>query len=380
MKKLVRLAVTVCFALSIYSGTGKAADATSPTAPAASSGDTYRAPVALDPALSHYASDDEKVIDDGYVVPTFKNLSKLYWVLAMFDLGDNQAIDGYLMINQCDMYTKYFNSDFELEGLREATRQSIQKGLTKFPMKFEIMIPVGLDRYNIGTEKFALDPRSQFLSARRLEIAVNSDFGVICNNEVDVPKYPRNFILSLSRPLTVTDVPVDPEIAQVFIEQQDKEAPTHGYRGALSKFSRVAYLRLTVKMNQFKGYSKPDTNTPSLAEVFGTIDGFEMYGDRDKTLLMFNQKMEQERVAKRASQRSISMPNGQLIESKDVDAGGNVIMMSSSGAAINKASPETGQMEVPRFDIPSAAAPAPAKAPQATTPGSATPTPAPAAK
>jgi hypothetical protein len=381
VKKFAILAVSLCFALSMFAHQGYAADpaAASATALQPSQGDTYKSPTELDPKLSHYAYEDENDVGDGYAIPTFKNLSKLYWALAMFDLGDNQAIDSYLMINQCDIYTKFFNSDFELEGLREATRQSIQQGLTKFPMKFEIMIPVGLDRYNIGTEKFALDPRSQFIGARRLEIAVNSDFGAICNGEVDVPKYPRNFILSLSRPLTVTDIPVDPEVAQVYIEQADKEAATHGYRGALSKFSRVAYLRLTVKMNQFKGYSKPDTNTPSLAEVFGTIDGFEMYGDRDKTLLMFNQKLEKERVAKRASQRGVAVPEGQFMESKDVDAGGNVINMSSAKATINKASPETGQIEAPRFDIPSAALPAtpPAATPQGKAPAPA-PQPAPA--
>ena len=367
MKKFVGLAVSLFCILNMNTGLAKAAE---PSV----QGDTYKGAAVADPNLSHFASDDETVINDGYVVPTLKNLSKLYWALAMFDLSDNQAVDGYLMINQCDIYKKFFRSDFELESLREATRQSIQGNMTKFPMKFEIMIPVGLDRYNIGTEKFALDPRSQFLGARRLEIAVNSRFGNICGI-LDIPKYPRNFILSLSRPLTVTDIPVDPEVAQVFIEQQDNEAPTHVFRSVISKYSRVAYLRVTVSMNQFKGYSKPDNITPSMAEIFGTIDGFEMYGDRDKTLLMFNQKMEQARVARRATERAVAMPNGQLIESKDVDAAGNVINMSSAaiGATINKASPETGQMEAPRFDIPSAA-------PQAPAPVQPKPAPAPAAK
>ncbi|MDB5490829.1 MAG: hypothetical protein JWO78_678 [Micavibrio sp.] len=356
MKKFLKLAVILFCALSLYSGSVKA-QGTPPVKPA-SAGDTYIPPVDKDNKITHYATDDETVIDDGYAVPTYKNLSKLYWALAMFDLADNDAIDGFLIINQCDMFAKFFNSDFELESLREATRQSIQKNMIHFPMKFEIMIPVGLDRYNIGTEKFAIDPRSQFLGSRRLEVAVNSDFGAVCNSILNVNKYPRNFILSLSRPLTVTDVPVDPEVAQFHIEQQEKEAPTHGYRGMLSKYNRVAYLRLTVSMNQFKGYTKPDANSSPLAEVFATIDGFEMYGDRDKTLLMYNQKMEEERVAKRAKSRSVSVPQGQLIESKDVDAGGNVILMSSAKNTINKASPETGAEETMRFDMPSSQAPA----------------------
>lgn len=350
MKKLTQLAAILFFAVSVMPGVAYAAD------PAPPQDETYKAPTETDSKLSHYASDDETDMGDGYVVPTFKNLSKLYWVLAMFDLGDNRAVDSYLMINQCDMYKKYFNNDFELEGLREATRQSIQKGMAGFPTKFEIMMPVGLDRYNIGTEKFMLDPRSQFISVRRLEVAVNSDYSEVCGLQ-DMPKYPRNFILSFNRPLTVTEIPVDPEVAQAYIEQQDKESSTHPYRWELSKFYRVAYLRFTVTMNRFKGYAKPDSNTPARAEIFGTIDGFEMYGDRDKTLLMFNQKMEKDRLAKRAGLRSVAVPKGQLIESAGTSGGGNA----NNPGSINRVSPETGQVEAPRFDIPSSIpAPAPA--------------------
>lgn len=307
--------------------------------------------VTRDENLNRYASDADNVINDGYAVPTFKNLSKMYWALAMFDLEDNQAIDNYLWINECELYLKYFRSDFELEGLRAATRASINKNLASFPTKFEIMIPVGLDRYNTGTERFMLDPGSQFLGSKRLEIAVNSDLEPVCNNKsATIPKYPKNFILSLSRPFIVTELPVPPEVAQFYIEQSEKELPTRKYRYALSKFGRVAYLRLKVTMTQFKSYVSTDALT-TMADVFGTIDGFEMYADRDKTLLLFNDEMANKQKENKKQNQAIQLPenNVQLIESQDDQS---VQQRERANATKNRnISPETGSVEK-RFDIP----------------------------
>ncbi|MGZ9097860.1 MAG: DUF4852 domain-containing protein [Micavibrio sp.] len=249
--------------------------------------------------LNKYASDDDLEIKDGYGIPTFKNLSKLYWALAMFDLGDDVAIDNYLMINECDLYRKYFSSDFEFESLRAATKETIVKNMASFPVKFEIMIPVGLDRYDTGTEKFKLDPRSHFIGSKRLEVYVNDVGAFVCGkNRSDIPGYPKNFILTLSRPFTLTEVPVPPELAQFYIEESQKLAQKYSYRYTISKHGRVAYVRLKVTMNQFRGYSKQTGQAP-MADIFGTIDGFDLYADRDKTLLLYSQIAEAKKVYRR---------------------------------------------------------------------------------
>jgi hypothetical protein len=249
--------------------------------------------------LNKFASEDDLEIKDGYGIPTFKNLSKLYWALAMFDLGDDVAIDNYLMINECDLYRKYFSSDFEFESLRAATKETIVKNMASFPVKFEIMIPVGLDRYDTGTEKFKLDPRSHFIGSKRLEVYVNDVGAYVCGkNRSDIPGYPKNFILSLSRPFTLTEVPVAPELAQFYIEESQRLAQKYTYRYSISKHGRVAYIRLKVTLNQFRGYSKKTGQAP-MADIFGTIDGFDLYADRDKTLLLYSQAAEAKKVYRR---------------------------------------------------------------------------------
>lgn len=242
--------------------------------------------------LNSYTTDDELALDDGYAVPTFKNLSKLYWALAMFDLGDDKAIDNFLRINECEMFMKYFGSDFELVSLRAATKESIVKNMASYPVKFEVVIPIGIDRYDMGTERFKLDIRTDFINAKRLEMVVNETTRPVCGKgrvaTGPIPGYPKNFILSLSRPFTLTEIPVKPEVAQLYIEEARKFSEKIPETANFSKYGRIAFLRLKVTMNQFRGYV-PYMNTELLADVFGTIDGYEIYGNREKTFLLYTQ-------------------------------------------------------------------------------------------
>ncbi|HEY8190372.1 MAG TPA: DUF4852 domain-containing protein, partial [Micavibrio sp.] len=142
----------------------------------------------------------EGATHDEYLKPTYERLSKLYWALAMYELSDDEAIDGYLAINECPLYRKYYDRDFELDDLRQATRESILKNLAFFPSKFEILMPIALDRYDLGKERFGLDSKSFFLSAKRLDVSQILATNLICNSTSPPIKYSQHFIVSFNAP------------------------------------------------------------------------------------------------------------------------------------------------------------------------------------
>lgn len=250
--------------------------------------------------LNQYASEDDYVIKDGYVAPTYQRLSKLYWALAIFDLGNDAAIDRYLMVNECELYSKYYNSDFELIDLRAATRQSIMQNMASFDKQFEIVIPLGLDRYDIGSEKFKLDPDSAYLGVKRLEVNPNNESTEVCHRASNIPGYPKNFVLSLSRPFLLTEIPMPPEVAQAYIEESQRlsEMRQNNYRFHISKFGRVAFLRLKVSIVQFRDYYQMPNRAP-LADLFGTIDGYEIYADREKKFLLYKTEARKDHILTR---------------------------------------------------------------------------------
>src|SRR5690606_10052431 len=87
----------------------------------------------------------------------------------------------------------------------------------------------------------------------------------------------------------LTDIPVTPEMAQIFIEESQKSSQIRPYYYDYSTFGRLAFLRLKVTMHQFKDMVNR-SNAPTVPEIFGTIDGFEVYGDRNKEFLLYKQK------------------------------------------------------------------------------------------
>lgn len=281
--------------------------------------------------LTEYLVTDDLVSEDGYERATYERLSKLYWALAMFDLKDNQAIDQYLMINECDLYMKFYNDDLALEDLRNVTRDSIVHNLIKATRTYEIVMPVGLDRYNKGTRRFRIDPSSTFVGTKKLEVTLNTLPRRICGKQGPLQKYPWNFIVAFSRPFTLTEIPLPPEQAQELIDytKEEFEKGVNGklfqYRG-LSEFSRIVFLRLKITMSQFKEFGK-NYGDETVPVIFATIDGFQIYGDVEKTKLLYDQEEENRKKMDRLKyntegreQIRQKIPQGQLLESKKEDS------------------------------------------------------------
>lgn len=279
-----------------------------------------------------YLVTDDLVSEDGYERATYERLSKLYWALAMFDLKDNQAIDQYLMINECDLYMKFYNDDLALEDLRNVTRDSIVHNLSKAPRTYEIVMPVGLDRYDKGTRRFKINPTSVFVGTKKLEVTLNTLPRMICEKQGPLTKYAWNFILAFSRPFTLTEIPLPPEQAQNLFDIA-KEEFDKGVGGKffeyrdLSQFRRIVFLRLKVTMTQFKGMGR-NYSDETVPIIFATIDGFQVYGDIERTRLLYDQEEENRKKMERLKNETASkedhrkmMPQeGQLLESKDKDS------------------------------------------------------------
>jgi len=288
-------------------------------------------PSMAEPGRSAYFDYEEGESTDEYLKPTYKRLSQLYWALAMYELSDTEAIDGYLYINECELYHSYLDKDFELSDLRQATRESLMKNLAFFPTKFEIIMPVGLDRYDTGKEQFSLDPGSYFLSSKRLEVSQLSNAELVCQNGTMRRKYPNHFILEFAAPFSLTDFHVSPEVAEMYlasIEKKNlkgvipKDFSYFGYNAysKLSKFNRVVFLRLKVTITQFKKYES-NYNQEMVPAMFAVIDGFDIYADVEKTLPLYIDSFSKDDDNKyhgRGKAR-MTIPDGQLIPEPESD-------------------------------------------------------------
>ncbi len=271
---------------------------------------------------------DEDEHGDGYIKPTYERLSQLYWALAMMDMEDKEAIDGYLKLHECDLYKQFYSRDFELEELRAVTRDSIMRNLAGFPTQFEIFMPVGLDRYNRETGVFLIADGSKFIEAKKLEVSRNTRYRSICGESV-IPKYPRNFILYFNRPFSLTKIPMSPDTAREIIDFADEDRKK-GIKGKyyefryLSEFGRIVFLRIQVTMTQYKEMSR-NYSDEWVPIIFATIDGYQIFSDKERMHMIYDRELEIKRKMKKlkdaadGNTKNIVLPEGPLLKESEFE-------------------------------------------------------------
>jgi hypothetical protein len=251
--------------------------------------------ILVSPALSEEMTDYEKRVfnnpwedetglsfeDDGFVEPTFFNLSKAYWALGKFDTSDDEAIDNFLMITECDLYQKYFFNDFEWASIHEATRASIVHNMSSYPTKFEILKPLNLDRYDPENQVFIIKEEDVMEGSRKFDVNKNNETQIICDHQHIIKDYPRNIVLILNRPINLRSFHVPPELAELYLEEARAYYEHMPHYLKTRKYEKIAYLRLKVSLFQYKetvramsGYDR--------AVVYGRLEGIEIYADYKK--------------------------------------------------------------------------------------------------
>ena len=160
-----------------------------------------------------------------YEKPTMKFLSNLFWSLGWADLENNEHIDHYLRITECEIYRKFVSSEFEMKEIRDATRKFIVDNRSDFPTRVELVQELALRDYDMKRRAFKIDPRYQIQSIRRFELITKDDYlNGICGarGASSISTFPLGLVLEFSRPFTLTYVPAPPEVALEYIDEKDK--------------------------------------------------------------------------------------------------------------------------------------------------------------
>ena len=283
------------------------------------------------------ASDSPLGAVDSYVAPEYSNLAKAYWSIGKFNLNNDAAIDNFLRITECDLYNAYYHNEFEWGKIREMTRQSIQANMHKFPTQFEVMQPVYIGDYDIDKGEFAVDPESLMSSVRKIDVAYNSKESICGSKGQEIEEYPRNIMVYLNRPVVFVRLPMPRELAEVFINYADREKGRLPMDLRRKSGIRTAFLRLKVRLVQYKDTVRVAANAPVRVLVLTQLEGIEVYADAAKTQLLFRQDIatkklrRMKRLKKEAAGENSSSPE---------DSQGQQGAGGDSGAPASEPAPE----------------------------------------
>lgn len=276
-----------------------------PVGQARASGDPSSAPVGIPQAIPQddgavggvvpYVKDPDKPKEENehYEFPTFENLSRLYWTLGILDPEKNaQAIDNFVRIHDCQVYLDYYRDDFEWRKIRAITKEKIVKERGDWPVRFELLIPVELGRYDFAKKEFPV--LSEFLKegARRITTGYNSMQDPVCDTRaMKIPDYPRDIVLNLSRPILIESIPMDPDLAQDYLIRT-KILNAEAYRDRDDavrerRYERMAFLRLRVRLIKFMEFMKAGDRGEMYPLIFSSVESFDVFEDQDMKKVLY---------------------------------------------------------------------------------------------
>jgi len=261
--------------------------------------------VLVGPVSSSHAKESKKHII--YETPTLKSLSQLYWALSKFNPVKDSDIDNFLFINECNLYKDYSENEFEWNDIRKSARTFLEGSKKEFPTHFEFVQPLRFAEYDLEKKAFDVWAPYKIEGIRRFEVLAEDIFQEVCDKPYShhVAGYPKGLYVELNRPFTINTIPVDPAVAEAYIREQIEEGRAQGVRirnkDDLYK-SRDAYL--VMKMRVFSYKEDLQNKEYKLSKVLAVLEGYEIYGDRDRQLLMFSENF---RRKKERSKMEIEM-------------------------------------------------------------------------
>lgn len=227
--------------------------------------------------------------EDKYVRGTVSNLSKLYWKLGALDTSNKVAVDNFLRINECDIYSSFYTDDFQWSEVRAAATKMIKEEIESFPNKFQFTFPIDLGRYDMKRQGFPLVSGTRIRDLRRVQITGNSMSSKVCGESGVIPFYPKNIIMILNRPLTFDFLQLDEHVAQAFIVRRKYDEADMNARDSQLNYNRIAFIQLRVSISHFQGIqSAGGATNEELAVVYGKIDTINVFEDRAHTRLLKN--------------------------------------------------------------------------------------------
>lgn len=226
----------------------------------------------------------EAVLAQPYVEINFENISRTMWSMNALSVYDDQAVDNFLKITECDLYGRFYLNEFEWKKIREAARGYITKYKITFPRHYEYTQPMMLDRYDFALKGFAIAPASVFASATRLELGVNLHYTSNCKDRglEGLAGYPTSIMMTMKKPFQLSFVRVNEEIAKEYLKMLEEKSVdvTNG---------RPAYVRFRVRLESYLGVDYFGQGT--YGNFGGVLETVEVFADREMMFKIYEQAL-----------------------------------------------------------------------------------------
>ena len=235
-----------------------------------------------------------KAGDPRYKEVTLRNLSDLYWAMNRVDLKNDDHIDNYLLINECDIYTDYLHNEFQWREIRKTARESLQSRIKTISPRMKFVQPLKLGDYNAQKEGFDIVRSDRIHQIRRFEIKTIDFKKDTCtiNHQHVLAGYPKGIMAELSRPIDLEVLPMRSDVAQEYIRRKTIELDNASHflkRRESIEESRKVYIVMFVRFFSSVGEHYSEKENQNFAKLLGILEKIEVYDDLQLTKLLYKQ-------------------------------------------------------------------------------------------
>tara|TARA_R110001592_G_scaffold16881_8_gene71533 strand:- start:3852 stop:4862 length:1011 start_codon:yes stop_codon:yes gene_type:complete len=232
-----------------------------------------------------------------YETPTVKALSHLYWAVNMYKVEDDEAVDEFMRINECDIYKNFHSDEVEWQDIRNATRDFLIENKEDFPTRFEFVMPLQLGDYNEKRGAFEIQKGFQINSLRRFELFASdlrtAEARACSRDHLIASGYPRVIVLEFSRPFNLVYIPTKQDLALSYIKRKldfmKNNYDPRGHSKDLMYKLRKAYLVIKVKIFTYGKFLGLNYYKLPMVQMMGVLEGYEVYEDANKEHLFYAQ-------------------------------------------------------------------------------------------
>ncbi len=207
-----------------------------------------------------------------YVPTSIDNLAKAYFHFGLLDSANNQHLDQYIALKECDISKKYYQDEFEWTKIRDVVRADIDTHKAAYPERYSFVQPANFDRYDLQTSTFSVRPEFQIQQTSRLQVSGNDGREVACR--VDEKILPFNAIVTLDKPFNLVSVKVAPDTAKAYLEYLENKRVD-------IRDGRPAYIKYNIT---FTSAGQISSMQNPVANFYGRLDSLQVYADQAMTI------------------------------------------------------------------------------------------------
>lgn len=236
--------------------------------------------LAAAPAWSQGAPELKKDVVEGYAKPEYNELLQTIVVLGGYNIDDPKVAQAYAKQIYCPLYRQYYADDFSWNAQKENIVNRVKAKKEPYRIQYEYSGVMQLERYDPVAKAFPLSQASRMVNVGHMEVITSSMVrGLLClvgNKEEDSrdPFFPVQIGLTLTNPLTLTEMPIAPEKGEVLLSKLQARGVN----------DRSVFVRFRFRVVDQPHLVRNRNDEVVRADLVGQLQAIDFFLDRDLTI------------------------------------------------------------------------------------------------